>query len=283
MDPSQNASRVPHFRSPLPVDAARALTRVNEAAGRVADAIRAIPDPHAPTRGLQWTLGETATHLCTTIRLYMDCLEGRIAPEPRLVADLPSFVERMNHERLEAFPERGPAVLAERLLQDVARFLQILNARDPSVPVVFPAGYSIDGATQACFALAELLVHGRDITRSLRRAWPITPDDAALVVSGVIAVLPLSVDPARIGRTRATIQVRLRGNGCYAMQLDRGKLRVTPCDARADLYVSMDPVTALLAGYGRLPSIIPALTGKAVTWGRKPWLALGLPRMFRTG
>lgn len=274
---------VTDFLSPLPIDYTRALVRIEDAATRAARVIRSIRNPDAPTRGLDWTLAETAAHLCTTLRLYIDCLEQRIVPEPQLVPDVPTYVERMNQERLDTFTERKPQTLAQQLLDEVGQLLGILETRSPSETVAFPAGYRIDSATQACFTLAELLIHGRDIARSIHQPWPISRDDAILVLSGVIAILPLGVDRSRIPRTHATIHVRLRDNGCYAMDLHQKEVRAIPCHGRADLYVSLDPVAALLSGYGRVPPILPALTGKAFAWGRKPWLALALPRMFRTG
>lgn len=271
------------LRPLLPIDYEEARTLIRSASERCARVIASIEDPSAPTRGLSWSLGETAAHLCTTIRLYIDCLEERVAVEPHLVGDVPSFVAAQNEERLERFPERDPVVLAQVLESDVSSFLALLEARSPEDAVPFPAGYQISTAIQACFALAELLIHGLDIARSIGRPWSISPDDAILILSGVAAFLPLSADPERAKRVHGTVHVRLRGAGCYAIRISQGSVSTSQCSGRADLYMSADPVASLLVGYGRMSRWVPALRGQIVAWGPKPWLALRLSSLFRTG
>jgi hypothetical protein len=271
------------LRPPLPIDYKQVRTSIRSASERCSQVIRSIEDPSVATRGLSWSLGETAAHLCTTMRLYIDCLEERVSPEPQLVADVPSFVAVQNDERLERFAERDPLALSKLLESDVSSFLALLEARSPEDAVPFPAGYQISVAIQACFALAELLIHGRDIARSIRRPWPISSDDAILVLSGVTALLPVSADPERAKRVRGTIHVRLRGDGCYAVRISQGSVSTSECSGRADLYISADPIASLLVGYGRMSRWIPVIKGKIIAWGPKPWLALRFSSLFRTG
>jgi hypothetical protein len=49
----------------------------------------------------------------------------------------------------------------------------------------------------------------------------------------------------------------------------------------ADCYLSADPWAVLLVLYGRSGPLKPGLTGRIVAWGRRPWLALTLPTLFR--
>jgi hypothetical protein len=53
-------------------------------------------------------------------------------------------------------------------------------------------------------------------------------------------------------------------------------MAVGPPDGAVDRHVSADPVALLLVAYGRQTQWIPAVTGKLVAWGRKPWLGLRL-------
>jgi hypothetical protein len=63
---------------------------------------------------------------------------------------------------------------------------------------------------------------------------------------------------------------------------DRGRLAVQPPDGqRVDCRISADPAAHLLVTYGRSGPLGPALRGKITTGGRKPWLGLRLPRLFR--
>ena len=43
----------------------------------------------------------------------------------------------------------------------------------------------------------------------------------------------------------------------------------------------MDPASFLLVSYGRIGPLLPSLTGRAVSWGRKGWLGLSMHRLFR--
>ncbi|WP_431957880.1 hypothetical protein [Nocardia lijiangensis] len=47
-----------------------------------------------------------------------------------------------------------------------------------------------------------------------------------------------------------------------------------------DVHLSIEPVTALLLNYGRIGPVLPASSGRALAWGRKPWLAPGFSRRF---
>jgi len=48
----------------------------------------------------------------------------------------------------------------------------------------------------------------------------------------------------------------------------------------ADCHLSADPWAFLLVLYGRSGPLTPALTGRILVWGRRPWLALTLPSLF---
>ncbi len=271
------------FLSPLSVDYEATRGRIKAVAEDVAAIRRSIPDANARTSGLDWTLGETSAHLCTTIRLYIDCLEGRVVPESRLVPDVPSFVQQQNEVRLQTFGERRPALLADLLLGEVDALVTILEGRSSHDLVPFPAGYQIDAAVQSSIALVELLIHGLDLARSTGKAWHIAAEDAVLAIAGPIALMPVAANRQRAKRVRGTVHTRLRGDGCYAVHMSEGNVRTHACSGRADLYVSADPVALLLTGYGRISPFAAALTGKIFAWGRKPWLGLAFAWMFRTG
>lgn len=207
-------THVIEFHSPLSVDYEATRARIRAVAEDVAAIMRSIYNANARTSGLDWTLGETSAHLCTTMRLYIDCLEGRIVPESPLVADVPSFVQQQNEARLQTFAERRPALLADLLLGEVDALLAILERRSLDDAVPFPAGYQIDAAVQSSIALAELLIHGLDLARSTGKAWDISAEDAVLTITGTIALMPVAANRERAKRVRGTVHTRLRGDGC---------------------------------------------------------------------
>jgi hypothetical protein len=63
---------------------------------------------------------------------------------------------------------------------------------------------------------------------------------------------------------------------------DRGRLAIQPPDGqRVDCRISADPAAHLLVTYGRSGPLGPALRGKITAGGRKPWLGLRPPWLFR--
>ena len=66
------------------------------------------------------------------------------------------------------------------------------------------------------------------------------------------------------------------------IRVNNGSVSVTVGDPTGyvDLHVSGEPVTYLLVGAGRRSEWRAALTGKIVSWGPRPWLALPLRRLF---
>jgi hypothetical protein len=49
----------------------------------------------------------------------------------------------------------------------------------------------------------------------------------------------------------------------------------------ADCHISADPWAFIQVLYSRTGPIRPALTGRILAWGRRPWLAFALPSLFR--
>ncbi|MHB8466806.1 MAG: hypothetical protein ACYDH6_11990 [Acidimicrobiales bacterium] len=48
----------------------------------------------------------------------------------------------------------------------------------------------------------------------------------------------------------------------------------------ADCRMSVEPVAYLLAAYGRVPVWRPAIRGRLLAYGRRPWLGLKLASML---
>jgi hypothetical protein len=129
--------------------------------------------------------------------------------------------------------------------------------------------------------LGELVVHGWDVARALRRPWPIDPGHAALVIEGLNPVLPGWVRPGRVRGLTAGFEICLRGQDSHVWAFRDGRLQVNPRDrGRIDVRVSADAAAFLLVCYRREPQWKHIATGRMLAWGRKPWLALTLPSRF---
>jgi hypothetical protein len=150
--------------------------------------------------------------------------------------------------------------------------------------------------------VSELVVHGLDIARTTEARWDISSESARLSLSAGTHLLPYFVDPAEARGFRATYRVKVRGGPHHFMVFEGPKLEFWPGGRhlpqavvvipdssvhsfesrrpKPDCTISVDPVTYLLLGTRRIGLVRAALTGRVITYGRKPWLGLKLQKLF---
>jgi hypothetical protein len=131
--------------------------------------------------------------------------------------------------------------------------------------------------------VGEAMIHGYDIARALGRRWHIPSAWAETTLRGVVEAAPLYFLPERSAGLHARFEMRLRGIETRALfTITDDELQISqPGGGRADCYISGEPTALLLLLYGRTGPLRPALTGHVVAWGRRPWLALRFPGVFR--
>jgi len=134
----------------------------------------------------------------------------------------------------------------------------------------------------ASLAVGDTMAHGWELARAFKEPFGFRPADVDLVMRGAFApAAPYFITDAG-RRATATFGVRLRGQGAYTFVFADGGLRVGQgWDGPVDCKVGADPTTYVLAATGRLGRVAPALTGRMVAYGRKPWLALRLPDLIK--
>jgi hypothetical protein len=128
--------------------------------------------------------------------------------------------------------------------------------------------------------LGEHVVHGLDITRAAGLPWAITPEDANMVLTGLMAMVPGYVDRKAAAGRHLSYGLRLRGGPGYRLSFDDGTLTVTEPGQKTDCVISADPVAFLLVGFGRTSQWGPIIRRKMVARGRKPWLGFGFGRLL---
>ena len=262
----------------LPIDQAHARAALAAAADQVAAMVRSLPDPSRPIPKAAWTVGEAAAHLVTGVRLYTELATGQVSP----VTDLGALAH-FNARGLRAFSERRPDVLADQLRDAARAFLAASADRSGDALVRWHADHPLDLSALTCLLLGELLIHGHDIATAQATPWPISPDQARLVIAGLTHVLPLFVNAQTAQRVRAGYEIRIRGGGPrFVCRFADGGLDIEASPAEpVDCRISADPVAFLLVGYGRVGQWGPITRGQMAAWGREPWLAFGFTRLLR--
>jgi len=263
----------------ISIDRGRALAAVAAAGERTADVIGAIADPGARTRGLDWSLGQTAAHLVAGVRSHRAWLRGE--------GKVDYFVPDLAGENLRGIgsvTERGPAALAATVRRENAAFVTEAAQQPAGAVFAGEVGPGLSLEVMVSVHLGELLVHGWDIARTLGRPWAIRGDEANIVARGVLPVLPMVVARSAAAGASVSYELSLRGGGPRVLiRVHEGDLTVEPLTGKApvDCRVSADPAAFLLVAYGRVGQWGPVLRGQLFAWGRRPWAAIRLSSFTR--
>lgn len=226
----------------------------------------------------QWSASDVAAHVATTLELNVDVARGLGSPVDA-VEDVPALCQ----SALEGVVERTPHVLVERIRAAVSELTDAVSSRDGNPRIPWHTGLLVPLSTVPALMVGEAMIHGYDIARAYGRHWHIPTRWADTILRGMLQGIPPYFLPEQSAGLHARFEVRLRGTQTRALfSVADGDLQIAePGDARADCYVSGEPTALLLLLYGRTGPLRPALTGRVVAWGRKPWLALRFPGLFR--
>lgn len=223
--------------------------------------------PHSP----DWTVREAAAHVVTAAPRYAAGPErrGTWVQDPRGLPEL-------NDAEIRALGSLGMDELAERLRRDLAAVCDQVEGYGAAPPSFrFHGGEPVPADVALGILLGELVVHGWDLAQTLRRPWPIDPGHVALILEGLVPIVPGWVAAQKARGLTATFEVRLRGQATHVFCFQDGRLQVNPGHARpVDVHISADPAALLLVLYRRQSQWRHIARGRLLAWGRKPWLAL---------
>jgi uncharacterized protein (TIGR03083 family) len=225
-------------------------------------------NPDQPVVGLTWTVSQLGAHLVEDVEIIIDVLRGKGSPFKRWDS---AYVAKMNQSYIDAILKRG-IDLADQLESALDEWRPLITSDDLPPTVPYHADQPLPPLRAAACVFTDCLVHGYELARALGQPWPIDPEHVDLGMRGITAIVDHMVTERARGFT-ATYQLRLRGQGTYTFRFEDGRLTVGGnYDGPVDCRISADPGTYLLVAAGRLGPIRPALTGRMVVYGRRPWL-----------
>ncbi|MFG2331148.1 maleylpyruvate isomerase family mycothiol-dependent enzyme [Streptomyces sp. NPDC048604] len=252
-------------------------TAIHETAAEIAALVRGAADTGLPVPGLEWSIGETAAHLAQANALMAELAAGRERPHGD---GTPGSIAEANTRVLAAFPERGAGPLADLIAEQADAFLAAVEERDADEVLATPMG-AMGPATLGSYLLTHMLGHGYDLARALGRPHMIDRARVELTLPFMITAMPRVVDPAAVAGLNARFTVRLWGGARFGVTVADGAVRVTdgPVE-RPDCTILTEPVTFLLMALGRSGPWGAMARGRALSWGRRPWLAPRFPALF---
>ncbi|MCI0632646.1 MAG: maleylpyruvate isomerase family mycothiol-dependent enzyme [Actinobacteria bacterium] len=254
-----------------------AAEAVDRAGRRLADLVASVDDPSKPVKGLAWTLQEMAAHLSARTERFAATLSGEPIPGDEL-ADMAAENER----EIRARSARPLEEHVDALRSNVASFVGTTKGKLGADPFPWYPGVTVDVATGTGLLLAELLVHGFDVARTLDRRWPIGAADARTIVRASAIVAPHYVDRDTARSVRMTYRFVVKGGPTFRIRIEDGAATTLPSDGQAECTIRARPAALVLVSYGRLGPWRAALTGKLLASGRRPWRAATFDRMFRS-
>lgn len=267
-------------------EAARAA--ISAAAERFTALLRDTDDIARQAAGTDWTVAETAAHVSVVLAGFTASIAGdtqALTPEQYIAADFPTRLAGVNDTTIAMVDRTNAARLAEVIIAEAQRFLDLAAAADPQMECETPwygPGRTRTVDCLTALALGELTVHGHDIATGMGRPWPIPAEHAKLIVGTVCPEMsPLAVRPEAARGAPVTYEVRLRGNGPrYVIRVADGTAEVRAVGGPVDCVISADPVTYLLVVYGRMPLGRALMRGGMLARGRRPWLGLRFKTLF---
>jgi hypothetical protein len=206
-----------------------------------------------------------------------------------VVPRLTELIRSITRPTAPAIGEWNVGDVAGRIDVAAAQFLDMLasSTGDELSPWLI-SGIKVPIDTFACHLLNESLVHGDDIARAERTAWPIEPAHAAVVLTGFVFPMLGKVDPRSVvhqdkaAGVHACYEIHVRRSGRVYLFIDDGSLSIAPSSSRkVDCHVSADPTALLLVIWARRSQWRAVLTARITSWGLRPWLGPRLRTMLK--
>ncbi|MGC4850666.1 maleylpyruvate isomerase N-terminal domain-containing protein [Micromonospora sp. DT15] len=257
-----------------------ANTALRTATDRFTDLVAAAPSPVVMATA-DWTVADTLAHVVSIAMLYVSRLEGTEVPirvpglEDLLATTNVDTVADVNAHVLAHFTERDPQVLLTQLNTMVDRLLA--TSADPRSTVSWLGNARVTVGGLFAHLTNELLVHGWDIARALRRAWPMPDEHAALywdlfmfdMLRDTYGVLLNTELPTP--RHDVSVQFRSRYVPTTTLTLGDRRVWIAAPDAPFDASVTFRPARFNLMMFGRISTAQAVLRRDVVIGGPKPW------------
>jgi hypothetical protein len=257
------------------------------------EALVADADPRAMANA-EWTVMDTAAHVTAIAWVYTAMAVSDDTPLPIpglreviLTTTVDNIHGGLNVQMLRGYTEREPGAVLARLHSCTDEILRLIAGEDPSRTFSWLGGSRLPLAGIVAHLINELLVHGRDIARSVNAPWQIPEEYAAFffelflieIIRNGLGTLLDDDRPARRGRI--AVEFRSAYTIPVTIVLDTGQVSIEEPSRDNDVRVYFKPATMSLVLFHYITRSRAAMTGSLRVWGRRPWLLLPFLRKVR--
>lgn len=241
------------------------------------DQLRGLADTAVKVPNLDWTVADLGQHVAclpSYWRGFENAGAGFVPPD-----DFAAFSDAARAHITEA----DPIQLAALIDSEFGAYLLHLAEADPTIWVY---GVETGPRTLYGFCLNELIMHGQDLAGVTGADAPSYDQREANVgVDAMMVTVPCFIDPTKAAaQPDGVYRVSFKGGNDYTWTKQGRELRIEPGRPdRADAHMKADPAMFLLSSLGRVSQIRAALSGKMITYGKRPWRFLGLGTMAVEG
>lgn len=261
------------------VDTTRAELRQRIAAARDEfDRLIRSADPHARSRGSDWTVQQLAAHVLTVAHRYRDFARDGAYRRAATAAEL-ALINQADLEAAMA-PVSELADQLNALAPELDSFFDAVAGEPATLP--FHARGVIDGVTAQTNWLGELLLHGHDVARAARVPWPLPERDMLLVARGAMQIAPAYLCAGLSPGTDICVVMQTPGGRPYLTHVHHGTVEARPrrSDDRPDAVLRLPASTLTQLLYQRVGPVAAVGRGLRIVGGRRPWLAGKLMSCF---
>lgn len=226
-------------------------------------------------------------------------LNWSVADLGQHLACLPSYWRSRNAEGVDAtqpsdfagFSDSARAHITSQDVDELAALIEtefgaFLDELTEWNDVFWIFGTPVSASQLAAIAINEFIVHGRDLAAATGQPLPRhTSQEALAAAEATLVMAPAFVDATKAkSQPDGVYHVRFRGGGDWTWEKRGGELLVGQGKPpKVDAHLFADPEAFVLSSLGRIGQITPALTGKTIAYGRKPWRLLGLGKIVADG
>ena len=239
--------------------------------------LRTLTDSRVAVPGLDWTVAELAQHVACLPSFWnkQNALQSNWALPPDFAA--------YNDSARAHITETDVAALAELIGSELDSLVTVL-ANDREERWLY--GVPVSATTMCGLILNELILHGRDLAGVTGTAPPMFErNEANAAVDAMMVTVPCFVDQNKAdAQPDGIYHVRFWGGQDYTWTKTGTELKVAPGRPdQADAHLNADPAMFLMASLGRISQARAGLSGKMITYGRKPWRFIGLGKLAVDG